>query len=148
MIHDVVIHLLGKRADTVRQSLNEVFEEAVWRQPSVVLLDDLDHITGAATTPEQEQGAEAVLHHHIAQSIPRLQAYAIHYVGLCLKQWPDGDTVCVCLCACVLLRLEGFGGWSGRTLQFGDSLDHSAEWTHSSPSADWSAGFTLLSELL
>ncbi|MCI4391985.1 hypothetical protein PGIGA_G00140800 [Pangasianodon gigas] len=64
--------LKGKRADTVRQRLDEVFEQAVWRQPSVVLLDDLDHMTGAATTPEQEQGAEAVLHHHIAQSLKDL----------------------------------------------------------------------------
>ncbi|KAM9494566.1 peroxisomal ATPase PEX1 [Clarias gariepinus] len=64
--------LKGKRADTVRQRLDEVFEQAVWRQPSVVLLDDLDHVTGAATTPEQEQGAEAVLHHHIAQSLKDL----------------------------------------------------------------------------
>ncbi|KAF4073853.1 hypothetical protein AMELA_G00248050 [Ameiurus melas] len=64
--------LKGKRADTVRQRLDEIFEQAVWRQPSVVLLDDLDHMTGAATTPEQEQGAEAVLHHHIAQSLKDL----------------------------------------------------------------------------
>ncbi|TSK31456.1 Peroxisome biogenesis factor 1 [Bagarius yarrelli] len=64
--------LKGKRADTVRQRLEELFEQAVWRQPSVVLLDDLDHMTGAATTPEQEQGAEAVLQHHIAQSLKDL----------------------------------------------------------------------------
>ncbi|KAK2836406.1 hypothetical protein Q7C36_014275 [Tachysurus vachellii] len=64
--------LKGKRADTVRQRLEEVFEQAVWRQPSVILLDDLDHMAGAATTPEQEQGTEAVLHHHIAQSLKDL----------------------------------------------------------------------------
>ncbi|KAF7691336.1 peroxisome biogenesis factor 1 isoform X2 [Silurus meridionalis] len=64
--------LKGKRADTVRRRLDEVFEQAVWRQPSVVLLDDLDHMTGAATTPEQEQGVEAVLHHHITQSLKDL----------------------------------------------------------------------------
>ncbi|KAL7830386.1 hypothetical protein SRHO_G00315130 [Serrasalmus rhombeus] len=61
--------LKGKRADTVRQRLEEVFEQAVWRQPSVVLLDDLDHVVGAATSPEQEQGTEAVLRQHIAQSL-------------------------------------------------------------------------------
>ncbi|XP_072532192.1 peroxisomal ATPase PEX1 isoform X2 [Salminus brasiliensis] len=48
--------LKGKRADTVRQRLEDVFEQAVWSQPSVVLLDDLDHLTGAATSPEHEQG--------------------------------------------------------------------------------------------
>uniref|UniRef100_A0A673KKS5 Peroxisomal ATPase PEX1 n=1 Tax=Sinocyclocheilus rhinocerous TaxID=307959 RepID=A0A673KKS5_9TELE len=61
--------LKGKRADTIRQGLEEVFEQAVWRQPSVVLLDDLDHVTGAATSPEHEHGPEAVLRQHIAQSL-------------------------------------------------------------------------------
>lgn len=59
---------LGKRADKIRLRLEEVFEQAIWRQPSVVLLDDLDHVTGAATSPEHEHGPEAVLRQHIAQS--------------------------------------------------------------------------------
>ena len=59
----------GKRAETVRQRLEEVFEQAVWRQPSVVLLDDLDLVTAAASSPEHEQGPEALLHLHIAQSM-------------------------------------------------------------------------------
>lgn len=57
----------------MRQRLEEVFEQAVWRQPSVVLLDDLDHIAGAATSAEQEHGAEAVLRQHVAQSMTPLQ---------------------------------------------------------------------------
>uniref|UniRef100_A0A674E9L7 Peroxisomal ATPase PEX1 n=1 Tax=Salmo trutta TaxID=8032 RepID=A0A674E9L7_SALTR len=61
--------LKGKRAETVRQILEEVFEQAVWRQPSVVLLDDLDHVTGAPTSPEHEHGPEALLRLHIAQSL-------------------------------------------------------------------------------
>ncbi|KAK6324058.1 hypothetical protein J4Q44_G00063970 [Coregonus suidteri] len=61
--------LKGKRAETVRQMLEEVFEQAVWRQPSVVLLDDLDHVTGAPTSPEHEHGPEALLRLHIAQSL-------------------------------------------------------------------------------
>uniref|UniRef100_A0AAY4EIP6 Peroxisomal ATPase PEX1 n=1 Tax=Denticeps clupeoides TaxID=299321 RepID=A0AAY4EIP6_9TELE len=61
--------LKGKRGDTVRQKLEEVFEQAVWRQPSVVLLDDLDHVTGEATSAELEQGHEALLCQHIAQSL-------------------------------------------------------------------------------
>lgn len=61
--------LKGKRADTVRQILEEAFEQAVWRQPSVVLLDDLDHVTGAPTSPEHEHGPEALLRQHIAQSV-------------------------------------------------------------------------------
>ncbi|XP_068432506.1 peroxisomal ATPase PEX1 isoform X2 [Clinocottus analis] len=61
--------LQGKRAETVRQMLQDIFEQAEWRQPSVVLLDDLDHVTGAPTSPEHEHGAEALLHQHIAQSL-------------------------------------------------------------------------------
>uniref|UniRef100_A0A8C1JZZ8 Peroxisomal ATPase PEX1 n=1 Tax=Cyprinus carpio TaxID=7962 RepID=A0A8C1JZZ8_CYPCA len=61
--------LKGKRADKIRLRLEEVFEQAIWRQPSVVLLDDLDHVTGAATSPEHEHGPEAVLRQHIAQSL-------------------------------------------------------------------------------
>ncbi|KAM4597609.1 peroxisomal ATPase PEX1-like [Polymixia lowei] len=61
--------LKGKRAETVRQMLEEVFQQAVWRQPSVVLLDDLDHVTGAPNSPEHEHGPEALLRQHIAQSL-------------------------------------------------------------------------------
>uniref|UniRef100_UPI0037E7EAED peroxisomal ATPase PEX1 n=1 Tax=Semicossyphus pulcher TaxID=241346 RepID=UPI0037E7EAED len=61
--------LQGKRAETVRQMLQDVFEQAEWRQPSVVLLDDLDHVTGAPTSPEHEHGPEALLQLHIAQSL-------------------------------------------------------------------------------
>uniref|UniRef100_A0A4W6CWC0 Peroxisomal ATPase PEX1 n=1 Tax=Lates calcarifer TaxID=8187 RepID=A0A4W6CWC0_LATCA len=61
--------LQGKRAETVRQMLQDIFEQAEWRQPSVVLLDDLDHVTGAPTSPEHEQGPEALLQQHIAQSL-------------------------------------------------------------------------------
>uniref|UniRef100_A0A8C7QBH5 Peroxisomal ATPase PEX1 n=1 Tax=Oncorhynchus mykiss TaxID=8022 RepID=A0A8C7QBH5_ONCMY len=61
--------LKGKRAETVRQILEEVFEQAVWRQPSVVLLDDLDHVMGAPTSPEHIHGPEALLRLHIAQSL-------------------------------------------------------------------------------
>ena len=52
----------------MRQILQDVFGEAEWRQPSVVLLDDLDKIAGAPTSPEHEHGPEALLQHHVAQS--------------------------------------------------------------------------------
>lgn len=52
----------------MRQTLQDVFEQAEWRQPSVVLLDDLDHVTGAPTSPEHEHGPEALLQQDIAQS--------------------------------------------------------------------------------
>ncbi|TRY84316.1 hypothetical protein DNTS_025427 [Danionella cerebrum] len=62
----------GKRTETIRQRLDEVFEQAVWRQPSVVLLDDLEHMAGAATSPEHEHGPEATQRHLIAQSLKDL----------------------------------------------------------------------------
>ncbi|XP_077405262.1 peroxisomal ATPase PEX1 isoform X2 [Vanacampus margaritifer] len=61
--------LQGKRAETVRQTLRRVFTQAEWKQPSVVLLDDLDHVTRAPTSPEHELGPEALLHLHVAQSL-------------------------------------------------------------------------------
>ncbi|XP_030644776.1 peroxisomal ATPase PEX1 [Chanos chanos] len=73
--------LKGKRADTVRQRWEEVFEQAVWRQPSVILLDDLDHVTGAATSPEHEQGPEAILRQHLAQSLRDLVDEAVTHTS-------------------------------------------------------------------
>lgn len=65
-------HFVGKRVETVRQILQEVLEQAEWKQPAVVLLDDLDHVTGAAASPEHEHGPEAALQQHIAQSKQKL----------------------------------------------------------------------------
>lgn len=61
--------LQGKRAETVRQMLQDVFEQADWMQPSVVLLDAADRIMGAPTSAEHEDGPEAMLQQHIAQSL-------------------------------------------------------------------------------
>ncbi|XP_057683689.1 peroxisome biogenesis factor 1 isoform X1 [Corythoichthys intestinalis] len=61
--------LQGKRAETIRRTLQEVFTEAEWRQPSVVLLDDLDDVARAPTSPEHEEGPEELLHLHVAQSL-------------------------------------------------------------------------------
>ncbi|XP_018121926.1 peroxisomal biogenesis factor 1 L homeolog isoform X1 [Xenopus laevis] len=51
--------LKGKTFENILQTLEEAFEEAAWRQPSIILLDDLDQITGAVSTPEMEQSSEA-----------------------------------------------------------------------------------------
>ncbi|AWP21749.1 putative peroxisome biogenesis factor 1 [Scophthalmus maximus] len=77
--------LQGKRAESVRQMLQDVFEHAEWRQPSVVLLDDLDHVTGTPTSPEHEQGPEALLQQHIAQSLKDVvDEVVIHSSLVCL----------------------------------------------------------------
>ncbi|XP_056254795.1 peroxisome biogenesis factor 1 isoform X3 [Seriola aureovittata] len=77
--------LQGKRAETVRQMLQDIFEQAEWRQPSVVLLDDLDHVTGAPSSPEHEQGPEALLQQHIAQSLKdAVDEVVVHSSLVCL----------------------------------------------------------------
>jgi len=76
-----LLFLSGKRAETVRQILQDIFEQAEWQQPSVVLLDDLDHLTRAPTSAEHEHGAEALLHQHIAQSKPR----RVFFHSTCVK---------------------------------------------------------------
>ncbi|XP_064204357.1 peroxisome biogenesis factor 1 isoform X3 [Anguilla rostrata] len=83
--HVVVIDckkLRGKRVETIRQRLEEVFEQAAWRQPSVVLLDDLDHVTGAAVSPEHEHGPEALHRLQLAQSLRDVAGEAVLQGGL------------------------------------------------------------------
>lgn len=66
----------------MRQTLQDAFEEAEWRQPSVVLLDDLDQVAGAPTSLEHEHGPEALLQHHVAQSKPAFMcAAAVAWLG-------------------------------------------------------------------
>uniref|UniRef100_A0A3Q2QG12 Peroxisomal ATPase PEX1 n=1 Tax=Fundulus heteroclitus TaxID=8078 RepID=A0A3Q2QG12_FUNHE len=74
--------LQGKRADTVRQILQDTFEQAEWGQPSVVLLDDLDHLTHAPTSPEHEHGPEALLQQHVAQSLSDVVDEVLLHSGL------------------------------------------------------------------
>lgn len=51
---------VGKRPDSILKYLEEVFDEAIWRQPSIVLLDDLDHVVPAPSGPEAELSGEAI----------------------------------------------------------------------------------------
>ncbi|CAL9691392.1 unnamed protein product [Knipowitschia caucasica] len=73
--------LQGKRADTVRQILQDAFEQAEWKQPSVVLLDDLDQIAGTSPA-EHEHGPEAQLQQHIAQSLKDVVDYVVERSSL------------------------------------------------------------------
>ncbi|NXC50914.1 PEX1 factor, partial [Penelope pileata] len=52
--------LRGKRLGNIRKNVEEAFLEASWRQPSVILMDDLDHIVGVPPTPEHENSPETV----------------------------------------------------------------------------------------
>ncbi|NXY46745.1 PEX1 factor, partial [Ceuthmochares aereus] len=52
--------LRGKRLVNVRKNVEEAFLEAAWRQPSILLMDDLDHIVGVPSTPEHENSPETI----------------------------------------------------------------------------------------
>ncbi|XP_067864854.1 peroxisome biogenesis factor 1 isoform X2 [Heterodontus francisci] len=69
--------LRGKRAENIRKKWEEAFTEAAWRQPSIVLLDDLDQVAGAVSTPEHEHGAEAILSKQLSQILKYLIAEAV-----------------------------------------------------------------------
>uniref|UniRef100_A0A8D2BDU8 Peroxisomal ATPase PEX1 n=1 Tax=Sciurus vulgaris TaxID=55149 RepID=A0A8D2BDU8_SCIVU len=61
--------LRGKRLETIQKTLEAAFSEAVWRQPSVVLLDDLDLIAGLPTVPEHEHSPDAVQSQRLAHAL-------------------------------------------------------------------------------
>ncbi|XP_030883260.1 peroxisome biogenesis factor 1 isoform X2 [Leptonychotes weddellii] len=61
--------LRGKRLENVQKTLELAFSEAAWRQPSVILLDDLDLIVGRPAVPEHEHGPEAVQSQRLAHAL-------------------------------------------------------------------------------
>ncbi|XP_027974011.1 peroxisome biogenesis factor 1 isoform X3 [Eumetopias jubatus] len=64
--------LRGKRLENVQKTLELAFSEAAWRQPSVILLDDLDLIVGRPAVPEHEHGPEAVQSQRLAHALSDL----------------------------------------------------------------------------
>uniref|UniRef100_A0A8C0BL32 Peroxisomal ATPase PEX1 n=1 Tax=Buteo japonicus TaxID=224669 RepID=A0A8C0BL32_9AVES len=58
--------LRGKRLVNIRKIVEEAFLEAAWRQPSILLMDDLDHIVGVPSTPEHENSPETVQSNRLA----------------------------------------------------------------------------------
>ncbi|VTJ61245.1 Hypothetical predicted protein [Marmota monax] len=61
--------LRGKRLETIQKTLEAAFSEALWRQPSVVLLDDLDLIAGLSAAPEHEHSPDAVQSQRLAHAL-------------------------------------------------------------------------------
>nr|XP_003407197.1 peroxisome biogenesis factor 1 isoform X1 [Loxodonta africana] len=61
--------LRGKRLENIQKSLEAAFSEAAWRQPSVVLLDDLDLIVGLPALPEHEHSPDAVQSQRLAHAL-------------------------------------------------------------------------------
>ncbi|XP_051033153.1 peroxisomal ATPase PEX1 isoform X2 [Phodopus roborovskii] len=61
--------LRGKRLESIQKALEVAFSEAAWRQPAVILLDDLDLVAGVSTVPEQEHSPEAVQNQRLAHAL-------------------------------------------------------------------------------
>ncbi|XP_054420546.1 peroxisomal ATPase PEX1 isoform X2 [Pteronotus mesoamericanus] len=61
--------LRGKRLENIQKTLEVAFAEAAWRQPAVVLLDDLDLLVGLPAPPEHEHGPEAVQSQRLAHAL-------------------------------------------------------------------------------
>ena len=53
--------------ESIQKFMERQFLEASWRQPAVILLDDLDQIAASPTGPEQELTGEALYYTKIAQ---------------------------------------------------------------------------------
>ncbi|XP_038618361.1 peroxisome biogenesis factor 1 isoform X2 [Tachyglossus aculeatus] len=64
--------LRGKRFENIQKFLEAAFAEAVWKQPAVVLLDDLDHLVGAPASPEHEHGPDALQSQRLAHVLKDL----------------------------------------------------------------------------
>ncbi|XP_052214520.1 peroxisome biogenesis factor 1-like isoform X2 [Dreissena polymorpha] len=64
--------LRGKKVDTVQMTFEIVFDEAAWRQPALIVLDDLDHLAGAPAGPEFEMTGEAQYAARIAEVLKDL----------------------------------------------------------------------------
>ncbi|XP_038050975.1 peroxisome biogenesis factor 1-like isoform X2 [Patiria miniata] len=77
--------LKGKRIETIRKIWEEAVNEAAWRQPSIVLLDDLDHVTASPLGPEQEIGPEAVYHTRLADVLKDIMTAEVR----------EGSRVCI-----------------------------------------------------
>jgi len=59
--------IVGKKVDTIQKRLELLFDEAVWHQPSIIVLDDLDHIAAAPAGPEFEMTGDAMYAARIAE---------------------------------------------------------------------------------
>jgi len=56
----------GKRVETIQRYWQQAFLEAAWYQPSVILLDNLDHVI-AAPSLTQEIGGEGLYRLRLVQ---------------------------------------------------------------------------------
>ena len=71
MLH--VLHYLdclrmsaGKKPETISAKIESILLDAIFHQPSVVLLEDLDTIAEACSGPDQELAPETLYHARVA----------------------------------------------------------------------------------
>ncbi|KAK3749947.1 hypothetical protein QZH41_013854, partial [Actinostola sp. cb2023] len=62
------IPLRGKRVETIQRQWQQAFLEADWYQPSVILLDNLDHVISAPSLA-QEMGGEGLYRLRLVQGV-------------------------------------------------------------------------------
>ncbi|XP_012943052.1 peroxisome biogenesis factor 1 [Aplysia californica] len=67
--------LRGKTVSNIQKILESVFDEAAWREPSVVVFDNLDVIVPAPSGPESEMSGEALYSAKNAQVLQGLVKY-------------------------------------------------------------------------
>jgi len=57
---------VGKRVETIQKQWQQIFIDAAWHQPSVILFDDLDQVISAPSAL-QEMGGEALYQRRLSQ---------------------------------------------------------------------------------
>ncbi|KAM9231893.1 peroxisomal ATPase PEX1 isoform 3-T3 [Leptosomus discolor] len=93
--------LRGKRLANIRKNVEEAFLEAAWRQPSILLMDDLDHIVGVPPTPEHENSPETVQSNRLAYA----QGTHIFQCFKCIRS-PDQKQRCEMLYSIIKKKLN------------------------------------------
>ncbi|RUS77223.1 hypothetical protein EGW08_015015, partial [Elysia chlorotica] len=69
--------LRGKTVANIQKAIEAVFDEAAWREPSVIVFDDLDAIAPAPSGPDTEINVEALYSAKNSQMLQGLLKYEI-----------------------------------------------------------------------
>ncbi|GFO42230.1 peroxisome biogenesis factor 1 [Plakobranchus ocellatus] len=69
--------LRGKTVSNIQKTMEAVFDEAAWREPSVIVFDNLDAIVPAPSGPETELNGEALYSAKNSQVLQGLLKYEI-----------------------------------------------------------------------
>ncbi|XP_059149882.1 peroxisomal ATPase PEX1-like [Physella acuta] len=67
----------GVSLSSIQKQLEQFFDEAAWREPSIIVFDNLDAITPAPSGPENEMNAEALYAARFAQIMQGLIKFEV-----------------------------------------------------------------------